>query len=134
MRRVRLSQGDHALVEATKETFDRLYLSGKHEVAAALRAKNGEVYTGIHIEASVGFADVCGEVSVICHALAHGERDYEAIVAFWRRENCMFELPSPCRRCRELISDFNKDTWVIVGTPESPFKVRIRELFPLKND
>jgi cytidine deaminase len=105
MRRVRLSQGDHALVEATKETFDRLYLSGKHEVAAALRAKNGEVYTGIHIEASVGFADVCGEVSVICHALAHGERDYEAIVAFWRRENCMFELPSPCRRCRELIRD-----------------------------
>jgi cytidine deaminase len=134
MRKAGLTAKDHALVEAAKETYDRLYVKDRHEVAAALRTRGGKVFTGIHIEASVGFADVCGEVSAICHALAHGERDYEAIVALWRRGDGVFELPSPCGRCRELISDFGKDTWVIMGTPEAPYKVRMGELLPLKND
>lgn len=133
MKKTQLSPEDQALVEAARETFNRLYVKDRHEVSAALRARGGKVYTGIHIEASVGFADVCGEVSAICHALAHGERDYEAIVAMWRTEGGVFELPSPCGRCRELISDFGTDTWVIMGTPEHPFKVRVSELLPLKN-
>jgi cytidine deaminase len=133
MRKAGLTAKDHALVEAAKETYDRLYVKDRHEVAAALRTRGGKVFTGIHIEASVGFADVCGEVSAICHALAHGERDYEAIVALWKKGD-VFELPSPCGRCRELISDFGKDTWVIMGTPEAPYKVRMGELLPLKND
>jgi len=134
MRKTGLTTDDHALIAAARETFDRLYVKDKHEVAAALRTRSGKVYNGIHVEASVGFADVCGEVSAICHALVHGERDYEAIVAIWRTEDGVFELPSPCGRCRELISDFGKDTWVIMGTPEHPFKVKISELLPLKND
>jgi cytidine deaminase len=133
MKKVGLSTEDHALVEAARETFDRLYIKDKHEVSAALRTHSGKVYTGIHIEASVGFADVCGEVSAICHALAHGEKDYDTIVAMWRRKDGTFELPSPCGRCRELISDFSVDTWIIMGTPQAPFKVRISELLPLKN-
>jgi cytidine deaminase len=134
LKKTKLSADDRALVDAARETFDRLYLKDKNEVAVALRTRSGSIYTGIHIEASVGFADVCGEISAICHALAHGERDYEAIVALWRKENCGFELPSPCGRCRELISDFSKDTWVIMGTPEAPYKIRIGELLPLKNN
>jgi cytidine deaminase len=134
LKKTKLSADDRALVDAARETFDRLYLKDKNEVAAALRTRSGSIYTGIHIEASVGFADVCGEVSAICHALAHGERDYEAIVALWRKENGGFELPSPCGRCRELISDFSKDTWVIMGTPKAPYKIRIGELLPLKNN
>ena len=134
MRRTKLTLKDQALITAVRETFDRLYIKDRHEVAAALRTRGGDIYTGIHFEASVGFADVCGEVSAICHALAHGERDYEAIVAMWRTEEGVFELPSPCGRCCELISDFGKDTWFIMGTPKHPFKLRIGELLPLKND
>jgi cytidine deaminase len=134
MKKTPLAPEDQALIKAARETFDRLYVKDKHEVSAALRTLAGKIYTGIHIEASVGFADVCGEVSAICHALAHGERDYEAIVAMWRTDEGVFELPSPCGRCRELISDFGTDTWVIMGTPEHPFKVRVNDLLPLKND
>jgi cytidine deaminase len=133
MRKASLTAEDHALVEAAIETYHRLYVKDRHEVTAALRTRSGNIYTGIHIDASVGFADVCGEVSAICHALAHGERDYETIVALWRRGD-KFELPSPCGRCRELISDFSKETWVIMGTPEAPYKLRVGELLPLKND
>ena len=134
MKKTPLAPEDQALIKAARETFDRLYVKDKYEVSAALRTLEGKIYTGIHIEASVGFADVCGEVSAICHALAHGERDYEAIVAMWRTEEGVFEMPSPCGRCRELISDFGMDTWVIMGTPEHPFKVRVNDLLPLKND
>jgi len=134
MKKTPLAPEDQALIKAARETFDRLYVKDKHEVSAALRTLGGKIYTGIHLEARVGFAVVCGEVSAICHALAHGERDYEAIVAMWRTEEGVFELPSPCGRCRELISDFGTDTWVIMGTPEHPFKVRVNDLLPLKND
>jgi cytidine deaminase len=133
MRKTALTREDHELIDAARETLDRLYLENRHEVSAALRTRKGNVYTGIHIEASVGFADVCGEVAAICHAVAHGEREFDAIVAMWRGENG-YEIPSPCGRCREVISDFGGDTWVILGTPESPYKVRVSELLPRKND
>jgi cytidine deaminase len=50
-------------VEAARDARKRLYLEGRHEVAAALRTASGEVFAGIHIEADVGFADVRREVS-----------------------------------------------------------------------
>jgi hypothetical protein len=31
-----------------------------------------------------------------------------------------------------LISDFSKDTWVIVGSLEQPYKVKVSDLLPLK--
>lgn len=133
MMKTALTPEDHELIRAARETLDHLYLEDRHEVSAALRTKKGNIYAGIHIEAKVGFADVCGEVAAICHAVAHGERDFDAIVAMWRGKKG-YEIPSPCGRCREVISDFGADTWVIIGTPESPYKVRVSELLPLKND
>ncbi len=130
--KTQLSREDLELIEAAKEAADRLRVDGVHEVAAALRTTDKRVFTGIHIDASVGFADVCGEVAAICTAISHGHRDFEAIVAVWGDGKGFYELLSPCGRCRELISDFNKDTWVIVGSLENPYKVRVSDLLPLK--
>ena len=127
-----LSEEDFKLIEAAKEAADRLHVDDLHEVAAALRTKDKKVFTGIHIEASVGFADVCGEVAAICTAVSHGYRDFEAIVAIWADGKGTYTLLSPCGRCRELISDFNKDTWVIVGSLEHPYKLKVSDLLPLK--
>ena len=123
---------DLDLIEQAKETLRRLWVKDRHEVAAALRTGSGEVFTGIHIEADVGFADVCGEVAAICHAVAHGYRDFETIVALTGDGSEPVQLMAPCGRCREVISDFNRNAWVIVGTVEQPYKVRISELLPLK--
>ena len=43
----------------------------------------------------------------------------------------IFLMP-PCGRCREVISDMYPAAWVIVGTLESPYRVRVSELLPLK--
>ena len=136
MRKVNLKSAliaeDFELIEAAKETANRLHLDDIHEVAAALRTEEKKIFTGIHINANVGFADVCGEISAICHALAHGNRVFETIVAVWGDGNGKYELLSPCGRCRELISDFNEDTWVIVGSLDNPFKLKVSDLLPLK--
>ncbi|MBN2543395.1 cytidine deaminase [bacterium] len=132
MEETQLTSADYELIDAAKETAERLYLKDKHEVAAALRTSDGNVFSGIHIEANVGFADVCGEVSAICTALSNGHRDIDTIITLWRSPEGEFKLLPPCGRCRELTSDFNMNCWVIVGSLEEPYKVRVSELLPLK--
>ncbi|MFC2074878.1 cytidine deaminase [Bdellovibrionota bacterium] len=127
-----LSKQDLELIEIAKQTADKLHVDDKHEVAAALRTKTGKIYTGIHIEANVGFADVCGEVAAICNAVNAGEKEFDCIVAIWGDGKGKYKLLSPCGRCREVISDFSLDTWVIVGDLENPTKMKISELLPLK--
>lgn len=129
-----LSEEDLELIEAAKEAADRLHVDDVHEVAAAVRTTDKKVFTGIHIEASVGYADVCGEVAAICTAISHRCRDFEAIVAIWGDGKGSYRLLSPCGRCREIISDFSKDTWVIVGSLEHPYKVKVSDLLPLKSN
>lgn len=130
--RTELNKEDFDLIQAAKETADRLHVDDIHTVAAALRTKDKKVFTGIHTNASCGFADVCGEVAALCHALAHGYRDFEAIVAVWGDGKGTYELLSPCGRCRQLISDFGGNIWIIVGSLEHPYKVTVADLLPLK--
>ena len=63
MERVELSPADRELIQEAIRTSDRLHLDNVHEVAAAVRTKSGEVFVGIHTNASAGWADVCGEVA-----------------------------------------------------------------------
>ena len=127
-----LTEADLELIEAAKETADRLRVAEIHEVAAALRTPDKKIFTGIHTNACIGCFDICGEVAAICHALAHGYREYESIVAIWGDGKGYYEILNPCGRCREFISDFNLDTWVIIGSLEYPYKVKVTDLLPLK--
>jgi cytidine deaminase len=132
MEKRELTDKDRALIEEARRTGDRLYLRDIQEVAAALRTKSGQVFSGIHIEANVGFADICGEVAAICTMVSNGHRDLDTIVAGACDGQGHIRLMSPCGRCREVISDLNPEAWVIVGTTEAPYKVRISELLPIK--
>ena len=126
-----LSQQDYELIERAKLTYKKLYLKDVHEVAAAVRTASGDIFTGIHIEADVGFADVCGEVSAICVMVSAGHRDLQSVIAVSDDSNDELEIWAPCGRCREVIKDFNPDAWVIVGTMKEPYKVTVSELLPL---
>jgi len=131
--KMKLTKQDSELIQKAKETADKLHVDDVHEVAAAIRTKGGKIFSGIHIDASVGFADVCGEVAALCTAISNGYREFDSIVAVWGDGKGNYKLLSPCGRCRELISDFGMDIWVIVGTLEKPYKLRVSELLPLKN-
>lgn len=128
----RLLDSDRELIEAAIDTVERLHVPDRHEVGAALRTLSGRIYTGIHIEAAVGYADVCGEVSAICSAVNDGQHDLDSIVALCRDGEGGYRILPPCGRCREMIADMNREAWVIVGDLHSPYRVAISELLPLK--
>jgi cytidine deaminase len=139
--RSELTEQDRQLLREAIETSDRLYLENIHEVAAAVRTTGGEVFSGIHFETAVGWANVCGEVAAICCMVSAGHRDLDTVVAVWRDPSGQHFLLPPCGRCREVISDFNREAWVIVstktdpwevGSVDTPCKVRVSDLLPLK--
>jgi len=132
MGRVELDEKDRKLLQEAVEASDRLYLEGVHEVAAAVRTRTGLVFPAIHIETWLGWPTVCGEVAALCCMVAAGHRDLDAVAAVWRNPEGEHFLLSPCGRCREVIFDFNRDAWVLVGSLEEPYKVRVSELLPLR--
>jgi cytidine deaminase len=137
-----LSAQDTELLRQAIEASNRLYLKGIQEVGAAVRTITGRTFSGIHFETSTGFANICGEIAAICGMVSAGHRDLETIAAVWRDPNGKHYLLPPCGRCREVISDFNPEAWVIVATMpnhwdmaaiDKPGKVRIEDLLPLKS-
>lgn len=99
---MKLEVQDLELIEHAEETRRTLYRPGRHEVASALRTQSGELFAGIHIEANVGFADVCGEVAAICHAVAHGHGDLDTIVALGGDGPVPFQIQTRRPPAKEL--------------------------------
>jgi len=86
------------------------------------------VFAGIHIEAHVGRVTLCAEAVALGTALSAGARDIETVVAV-----AQVRVVSPCGMCRELISDFGPDAWVILSAGASgATKVSVHDLLPAK--
>ncbi len=137
-----LNDQDAEVLRHAIDASDRLYVKGVQEVGAAVRTSKGKIFSGIHFETSTGFATVCGEIAAICCMVSAGHRDLATIAAVWRDQGGNHFLLPPCGRCREVISDFNPDAWVIVSTMNDhwqrdaigkPGKVRVEDLLPLKS-
>lgn len=136
-----INEEDMELLRNAIEASNRLYVKGIQEVGAAVRTATGQFFSGIHFETAGGFANICGEITAICCMVSAGHRDLDTVVAVWRSpEGKHYPLP-PCGRCREVISDFNPNAWVIVTTMQNHWdvsainklgKVRITDLLPLK--
>jgi len=72
-------------------------------VAAALITKNGNIYTGICIDALCGIG-FCAEHSAIAEMLKNRETEIEMIVAVTEDK-----ILPPCGRCREFMYQINKN-------------------------
>ena len=127
-----LAPDDHAVLAEARRVADTLYLEGVHTVASAVRTRSGAMFAGINIATRMPFADVCGEVAALSAMVAASQREPALIVAVRGDGRGTHEIVPPCGRCRELISDFDLGTWVIVGTLEQPRKLPVASLLPLK--
>lgn len=137
-----LTEQDRAVLQHAIDAADRLYLRGVQEVGAAVGTAGGQIFAAIHFETATGFANVCGEVAAICCMVAAGHRDVEVAAAVWRDAEGKHYLLPPCGRCREVISDFNPQAWVIIttssdhwdaGAIDKPAKVRVADLLPRRS-
>lgn len=131
-----ITEADLQLVELATETIQSRYADDKHHVAAALRTKDGATKTGVHVEAYIGRVTVCAEAITIGSAITDGLTDFETIVAvrhpYSNEADRTIRVVSPCGMCRELISDYAPDAFVLLTIDDQLTKVQIADLIPLK--
>jgi cytidine deaminase len=56
-----LNERDRQLIEAARDAIKRRYRNDWQEVGAALRTRDGHVYTGVNLDAYLGRMAVCAE-------------------------------------------------------------------------
>jgi cytidine deaminase len=95
-------------------------------VGAALLTKDGNIYTGVCIDAACGIG-FCAEHSAIAEMLKHRESEISMLVAVNTRK----QILPPCGRCRELIYQINRanaTTKIILNQTDT---ITLKELLPL---
>jgi cytidine deaminase len=130
-----LSEADHALIVAAHEVLARHYKPFWHTVAAAIRGRDGRVWTGLHIGTTVGRLAVCAEAVAFGRALLEGDGSIEAAVAVRHpkpdeTDRALAVVP-PCGACREMILDHCPDALVIVQDAGVLVKRPVRVLLPV---
>ena len=120
------SEIDLRLVEAAHGLLVARYREDRHEIAAALRTRDGETYAAVNVDTRLRRMGVCAEIVAIGMAAAAGNTEIEAIVAV-NRDGLVV---SPCGACRETIADYAPDARVIVPGEAGPEEIPISTLLP----
>jgi cytidine deaminase len=129
-----VTSADLELIHHAKEILRQRYRPDHHLVGAAIRARSGQVITGVHIEANVGRVTICGEAVAIGRAITEGINELDTIVAV-RRDDAdpdVFYVVSPCGMCREMINDYIPNGFCICVENDELKKVPAGDLLPGK--
>ena len=121
---------DQEIIQAARELMLERYVEGKHSIGAAIRTTQGNLFTGVHVEASNGRITVCGEAVAIGVAATNGDTDIAQIVAVTESG----DIVPPCGMCRELISDYAPQALVILEDDDGIRAVPVLDLLPEKYD
>lgn len=122
------------LVKAALDARKCAYAPYSHfTVGAALLAEDGTIFTGGNIEnASYGAAN-CAERTAIFKAVTEGVRSFTAIaIAGGREEERPSDYAYPCGICRQVMSEFCDDDFIIlVAKDEDDYvELTLSELLP----
>jgi cytidine deaminase len=131
-----LDDKDQELIAAATSAITKRYRNDWQEVGAAMRTRDGKVFTGVSIDAYIGRVAVCAEAIAIGRAITEaGDQGIETIVAVRHPkpdEPGSIAVVSPCGICRELIHDYDAKARVIVPSGKAPAVTSIGELLPNK--
>jgi cytidine deaminase len=131
-----MSEADAHLLQLAQELLGRVWVHGRHEVATALRAADGRIFTGVHLEGSCRRSSICAEG--VAMGTARGGLDpntplkIEAIVSVQIKPAGQYRIIAPCGVCRELISDYSPDATVWITSEEQVVPIRAIDLLPSK--
>ena len=123
-----ITDSDRELIGTALGTLAKNFDDGVyyHTVGAAIRCKNGHVYSGVNCD---GIHGSCAEFIAIGTAISAGEREFDTIVAV--HEKARNGVVSPCGNCRQMLFEYCPDIRVIVNNDEGELiKVSIRDLLP----
>jgi cytidine deaminase len=94
---------DTELIAKAIEASKYAYVPYSHfPIGAALKTKDGHIYTGCNIEnASFGLTN-CGERTAIFKAVSEGYKDFSEIAIYGKTKYPI----SPCGACRQVMTEF----------------------------
>ena len=105
-----------ALIRKAFEGQQFAYTPYSHfRVGAALRAKDGMVYTGCNIE-NAGYTPTnCAERTALFKAVSEGVREFDAIAIVGSRQGEINTLVTgPCGVCRQALYEFGGDALTVI--------------------
>jgi cytidine deaminase len=127
---------DIELLRTAEELLARVWVDGRHQVATALRATDGKIYTGVHLEGSCRRSSICAEGVAMATARAgldpSAVLSIEAVVSVQIKPPDQFRIIAPCGVCRELISDYSPDTRVWLTSDAGIHAMAALDLLPCK--
>ncbi len=130
-----LHEADQQLVEAARAVLVKHYRPHWHTVGAALRSRDGRIWTGVHLGATVGRLSICAEAVALGRAILEGDGTVEVAVAVRhpKADELVRDIAvvPPCGACREMLTDFDPAADVIVQQPGGLFRIAVRLLLPL---
>lgn len=128
---MRLTAKDKEMIELAKEIVMKnkdLYERVDWHVSSVLRTKNGVMYVGMNLKSS---HSVCAEQVAIGQAFAHGDREFDTIVAVRIDKEGIPDVVPPCGLCRYMFEQLNlQNMYVIVYDKKKLIKVKASELLP----
>ncbi len=129
-----IEAADAELIEAARDVLRRHYRPHWHMVGAALRSRDGRIWTGVHLGATVGRLSVCAEAVALGRAILDGDGTVAVAVAVRHPKpdepDQHLAVVSPCGACREMLLDFDPAAEIITGPPEALVRVPLRALLP----
>ncbi len=130
-----LDAADEALVEAARAVLVKHYRPHWHTVGAALRSRDGRIWTGVHLGATVGRLSICAEAIALGRAILEGDGTVDCAVAVRhpKAEESVRDIAvvPPCGACREMLTDFDPAADVIVRQDGALVRMPVRVLLPL---
>lgn len=123
-----MNEESKELIEAARKVRERAYAPySKFKVGAAVRTKNGKVYTGCNVESASYGLTVCAERVAIWKAVSEGEKEFAEIAVVADTQ----ELTPPCGVCRQIIWEFGGDIPVVFANLKGDTEtVQMKELLP----
>jgi cytidine deaminase len=124
-----LSDQEQQLLDAARTARAGAYAPyTKFLVGAALRASNGEVFTGANVENAAISPTICAERVAVGYAVSHGSRSFSQIAVIGTGAG----ICTPCGVCRQVLYEFAPDIEVLATSESGDVRrfVLSRDLLP----
>jgi cytidine deaminase len=122
-----LTKSEEQLIKVAKKAKEKAYApySGLR-VGAALKCKNGKIFSGSNVENAVYGLSLCAERVVVVKAISEGYLDFEEIVVVSDSEEPLM----PCGSCRQFLLEFNPELKILLVGEKRLLERKLSDLMP----
>ena len=123
-----ITEEDKELIQIALSKLESAFddINYRHTVGAAIKCKNGSIYSGVNCD---GIHGSCAEYITMGIAISMGEREFDTIVAV--HKDFPNQVIAPCGNCRQMLIEYCPDIKVILNDDNNNLvKVGIKDLLP----